>query len=96
MSSDWTLVFRGFAVAGMGACGPFFVHIISRSAAYIGRYALSIAAMVIGAVLAFAFLRLIGFLYLDAINQREAAETSQMSDRRGDRRDGDRLHGGMT
>ena len=79
MSSDWTLVFRGFAVAGIGACATI-LYIVGVSAAYIGRYALSIAAMVIGAVLAFAFLRLIGS-YLDAIDQREAAETSQMKQR---------------
>ena len=79
MSNDWTLVFRGFAVAGIGACATI-LYIVGISAAYIGRFTLSIAAMVVGAVLAFAFLRLIGS-YLDAIDQREAAETSQMKPR---------------
>jgi hypothetical protein len=79
MSSDWRLVFRGFAVAGIGACATI-LYIVGLSAAYIGKFTLSIAAMAIGAVLAFAFLRLIG-PYLDAIDQREAAETTQMKPR---------------
>jgi chromosome condensin MukBEF MukE localization factor len=81
MSSDWALVFRGFAVAAMGACSTI-LYIVGISAAYIGRFTLSIVAMVIGAVLAFGFLRLIGS-YLDAIDQREAAETLQMKPRVG-------------
>lgn len=81
MSGDWALVFRGFAVAGIGACATI-LYIVGISAAYIGRFTLSIAAIAIGAVFAFAFLRLIG-PYLDAIDQRETAETSQMKARVG-------------
>ena len=75
MNGDWTLVMRGFVLAGMGAVSTI-LYIVALSAAYIGRFALSAIATAGCILLAFGFVKLIG-RYLDAIDQREATESSQ-------------------
>ena len=76
MNGDWSLIFRGFFVAGIGATSTI-LYIIAISAAFVGRFTVAGAAIAAGVVLAIAFLRLIGG-YLDAIDLHVARETSQM------------------
>lgn len=76
MSGDWSLIFRGFFVAVIGATSTI-LYIVAISAAFVGRFALAGAGVAAGVVLAIAFLRLIGG-YLDAVDQREARESLQM------------------
>lgn len=76
MNGDWSLIFRGFFVAIIGASSTI-LYIVSISGAFVGRFALAGAAGAAGVGLAVTFLRLIGG-YLDAIDQREAREAAQM------------------
>ena len=76
MNGDWSLIFRGFFVAGIGATSTI-LYIMAISAAFVGRFALAGAAVAMSVVLAIAFLRLIGG-YLDAIDLRMEKNTSRM------------------
>lgn len=76
MNGDWTLVMRGFFLAGIGAVSTI-LYIVALSAAFVGRFALSAIATTGCIVLAFGFIRSIG-KYLDAIDRREATESSLM------------------
>lgn len=75
MNGDWSLILRGFFVAGIGATSTI-LYIIAISAAFVGRFSLAGIAIAAGIVLAIAFLRLIGG-YLDAIDLRMGRDTSQ-------------------
>lgn len=76
MSGDWSLIFRGFAVAAIGATATI-LYIIALSAAFVGRFVIAGAAVAAGVILAITFLRLIG-RYLDAIDRRDASESLLM------------------
>lgn len=80
MSEDWTLVFRGLFIASVGAVSTI-LYVISISAAYVGRFSLSVFMIAIGSILAWGFLRMIG-AYLDGIDRREAAEAAAMNPER--------------
>jgi hypothetical protein len=76
VSGDWSLIFRGFFVAGIGTASTI-LYIVAVSAAFVGRFAIASVAVVLGVFMAVTFLRLIGG-YLDAIDLREANETAHM------------------
>lgn len=76
MSGDWALIIRGFVIAGTGAVSTI-LFIVALSAAYVGRFSISVASAATGAVLGVAFLRAIGS-FLNAIDRRERIEASQM------------------
>lgn len=84
MNGDWSLIGRGFIIASVGAASTI-LYIVAISAAYVGRFSISAAAAASGAVLGVAFLRAIG-PYLDAIDRRESAESSQMKPPAGNRK----------
>ena len=83
MNGDWSLIVRGFLIASAGAASTI-LYIVAISAAYVGRFSISAASAATGAVLGVAFLRGIG-PYLDAIDRRESAESSQMKPQAGNR-----------
>jgi hypothetical protein len=83
MNGDWSLIGRGFLVASVGAASTI-LYIVAISAAYVGRFSISAASAATGAVLGVAFLRAIS-PYLDAIDRRESAESSQMKPQAGNR-----------
>lgn len=83
MNGDWSLIGRGFLIASVGAASTI-LYIVAVSAAYVGRFSISAASAAMGAVLGVAFLRAIG-PYLDAIDRRESAESSQMKPQSGNR-----------
>jgi hypothetical protein len=83
MSGDWALIIRGFVIASVGTASTI-LYIVAISAAYVGRFSISAASAATGAVLGVAFLRAMG-PYLDAIDRREIAESSQMKPQAGNR-----------
>ena len=76
MNGDWTLIIRGFFVAGTGTTSTI-LYIVALSAAFVGKFVLAGAAATGGVVLAIVFLRLVGS-YLDAIDRRAAREAAQL------------------
>ena len=76
MNGDWTLIIRGFFLAGIGAASTI-LYIVAVSAAYVGKFTLSAIGVAAGGICAFVFLRSIG-AYLDAIDQREERESARM------------------
>ena len=76
MSGDWTLIIRGFLIAGTGAVSTI-LFIVALSAAYVGRFSISAASAATGAVLGVTFLCAVGS-FLNAIDRREGIEASQM------------------
>jgi hypothetical protein len=79
MRGGWGLIVRGFAIACLGASASM-LYIVGLSAGYVGRFSLAAIALILGALGAFGFYRLIGS-YLDALDQRERSEISVMSSR---------------
>ena len=76
MNGEWKMIGQGFIVAVMGATASM-LFIVAVSAAYMGKFAIGVASIIVASCLAVGFRSCLR-PFLDALDRREAEFTSHV------------------
>jgi hypothetical protein len=78
--NEWKMIGQGFIVAAMGAASSM-LFIVAASAAYMGKFTIGAASIIVASSLAIAFRSCLR-PFLDALDRREAEFTSHVGAQR--------------